>query len=320
MKKYRIGIIGTSEIAFRRFLPALQKSEHWEFAGVASRDIAKTASFTDAFGGRGYASYDEIIADSDIDAIYLPLPPALHFEWGKKVLQSGKHLFLEKPSTIAYRDTAELVELAEKNDLALRENYMFIEHGQLKVVDDIIKNNKIGETRLIRATFTFPKRAATDFRYNKALGGGALLDCGGYPIKVVSHFLGEATDCKAAKLYYDKAFGVDLYGNAVMESDSMTAQIAFGMDNSYKCELEIYGQRGYVKSPRVFTANVDTEVVLELEENGTKQTIKVAPEDQFYSSILRFEKCLDDASFRKREYQELLLQAKLIDQVMKKGS
>lgn len=315
MKKYRLGIIGSSEIAFRRFLPALKQVADFEYKGLASRNIEKTQKFIDAFGGKGYGSYDQIIQDQDIDILYIPLPPALHFEWAKKALDQGKHVFLEKPSTTSFDQTEALVKLAQNKGLVLRENYMFTDHSQLKVIDSLLAEGKIGDLRLIRVAFGFPRRAADDFRYNKDLGGGALLDCGGYTLKVASHLLGEGLECKYAKLEIEPDTGVDLYGNAILENQRGVAQISFGMDNAYKCELEIWGQNGFIKSPRIFTPGPDFEVVLEVEIKGERQTISLPAEDQFYGSILHFKACLEDAQIRERDYQELLIQARLVDQI-----
>ncbi|AVM67998.1 gfo/Idh/MocA family oxidoreductase [Lachnospiraceae bacterium oral taxon 500] len=320
MAKIKIGILGTSEIAFRRFLPALKKAENWEYAGVASRELAKTEKFVHEFGGKGYGSYEELLADGEIDAVYLPLPPALHFEWARKALENGKHVFLEKPSTISYEQTQELVRLAKQKNLALRENYMFTEHPQLRAIQAMIAEEKIGELRLIRIAFGFPRRAGKDFRYEKALGGGALLDCGGYTVKLASILLGEDTKCQYVSLNQDTLSDVDLYGSAVLEnSKRQVAQISFGMDNVYKCELEVWGQTGSIKSPRVFTAGSELEVALEIEEKGEKKSLRIPAADQFYGSILRFEGCLANNQRREREYQELLRQAELVEAVWLQG-
>ena len=317
MAKFKMGILGTSEIAFRRFLPALKKAGNWEYVGVASRTLQKTEKFVGQYGGRGYGSYDELIADQEVNAVYLPLPPSLHFEWARKALENGKHVFLEKPSAVCYEQTQELVRLAKQKDLALRENYMFTEHPQLRAIQAIIAEGKIGELRLIRIAFGFPRRAGKDFRYEKALGGGALLDCGGYTVKLASILLGEDTKCQYASLNQDTLSDVDLYGSAVLEnSKRQAAQISFGMDNAYKCELEVWGQTGSIKSPRIFTAGAELEVALEVEEKGEKKSLRIPAADQFYGSILRFEGCLTSNQQREKEYQELLRQAELVEEIM----
>jgi len=320
MTELKMGILGTSEIAFRRFLPALKKAENWEYAGVASRELAKTEKFVQEFGGKGYGSYEELLAEGEIDAVYLPLPPVLHFEWARKALENGKHVFLEKPSTISYEQTKMLVELASEKGLALRENYMFTEHPQLTVIQKLIAEGNIGELRLIRIAFGFPRREGNDFRYDRALGGGALLDCGGYTVKLANLLLGEDVKCQYANLNRDCLSDVDLYGWAVLENQKkQAAQISFGMDNSYKCELEIWGQKGSIKSPRIFTAGPELEVVLEVEEKGEKKLLPVPAADQFYGSILRFESCIESQEQRTVEYQELLRQARLVEAVQLQG-
>ena len=316
MTELNMGILGTSEIAFRRFLPALKKAGNWEYVGVASRTLQKTEKFVGQYGGRGYGSYDELIADQEVNAVYLPLPPSLHFEWARKALENGKHVFLEKPSAVCYKETENLVKLASEKGLALRENYMFTEHPQLQAIKDILRKGEIGELRLIRIAFGFPRRQGQDFRYNKALGGGSLLDCGGYTVKLASILLGTQVQCQYANLFQDNFSDVDLYGSAVIENEKkQVVQLSFGMDNAYKCEVEIWGQKGSVRSPRIFTAPADAMVKIEVEIAGNKEVREISANDQFYGSLMQFEKCINEPKTREKEYQELLLQARLMEQI-----
>ena len=180
----KIGILGTSDIAFRRFLPALKKCGDIEYAGVASRTPEKGKPFQEKFGGAVYNGYDALINDRSIDTVYVPLPPALHAQWGEKVLQAGKHLLMEKPFTTGPEDTKRLLALAKERGLAVHENYMFLYHSQLAKIRELISSGELGDIRLYRMAFGFPRRGSNDFRYVKALGGGALLDCGGYPVRL----------------------------------------------------------------------------------------------------------------------------------------
>ena len=121
---------------------------------------------------------------------------------------------------------------------------MFAFHNQLKEIAQIIERGEIGDVRLYRISFGFPQRAVNDFRYNKELGGGALIDAGGYTIKYAAMLLGETAHITAAQMNYTDEFEVDIYGSATLvNQDGATAQIAFGMDNSYKCELEVWGSK-----------------------------------------------------------------------------
>lgn len=285
----RIGILGTADIAFRRFLPALKKCPGMEYAGVASRTPEKTKPFVEAYGGQGYPSYEALLEDRSIDAVYVPLPPALHYEWGRKVLLAGKHLFMEKPFTTSLVETEDLLRLAEEKGLTVHENYMFLYHSQLAKVKELIADGALGEIRLYRMAFGFPKRAEGDFRYNKALGGGALLDCGGYPVRLALELLGESARVTQARLVQPEGYEVDLYGSAVLENDAGgCAQVSFGMDNAYQCQLEVWGSKVTLIAPRIFTAGPEFFPPLILRGSSGEETLPLETDNSFLNSIQEF--------------------------------
>lgn len=285
----RLGILGTADIAFRRFLPALSKCDGITYVGVASRTPQKGEKFRETFGGEVYESYDALIADKSIDAVYVPLPPALHFEWGKKVLEAGKHLLMEKPFTTNLHDTEQLLKLAEEKGLLVHENYMFLYHSQLAKVKQLIADGALGEIRLYRMSFGFPMRSQGDFRYNKELGGGALLDCGGYPVRLALELLGDTAKVVHSKLVQPEGFEVDLYGSAVMENDAgEVAQLSFGMDNAYQCQLEVWGSKVTLIAPRIFTAGDGIKPSLILRTSSDESKMELDADDQFLHSIESF--------------------------------
>lgn len=314
MNKIRIGILGTADIAYRRFLPALKKCDCFDYVGVAARYISKTQKFIDSFGGVGYSSYDKLLADSNIDAVYIPLPPALHFEWGKKALNAGKHLLMEKPFTINVKETEQLLKLAKEKKLAVHENYMFLYHSQLAKIKELIADGALGEIRLYRMSFGFPMRSQGDFRYNKELGGGALLDCGGYPIRLAIDLLGDTAKVVQSKLVQPKGFEVDLYGNAVMENDNgIVAQISFGMDNAYQCQLEVWGSKATLIAPRIFTAGEGVKPVLIIRSSYDESKIELEADDQFYNSINLFYQSIMKKVLLREEFGNILVQSKVVE-------
>ena len=312
----KIGVLGTAEIAFRRFLPALQKCEGIEYAGVASRTSEKGRKFKVTFGGEIYPSYDALLEDQSIDAVYVPLPPALHYEWGRKVLEHGKHLLMEKPFTTSLTETKELLHLAEEKRLAVHENYMFLYHSQLAWIKEQIHSGVLGEVRLIRTAFGFPFRGTNDFRYNKDLGGGALLDCGGYPLRLVVELLGPETSLTTARLNMGRELEVDLYGSATLENSAgQVAQLSFGMDNSYKCELEVWGSKGCLLAPRIFTAPAGFAPTIELKLGNESKTETLPVDDSFEISIRTFLALLQNPQPR----HDILLQARLVDDLRRES-
>ena len=334
MSKVRIGIICPSEIAFRRFMPAIQKLDCAEYIGVAHASAkewfgdnepdealllsekAKAENFRKEYGGKVFDSYAELLTSSDVDAVYLPLPPALHYRWAKEALTRGKHIFLEKPSTTSCADTEDLINTAKDKRLAVHENYMFAFHKQIAEIQDIIASGKLGDVRLYRIAFGFPQRAKNDFRYNKSLGGGALLDCGGYTIKLATMLLGETAKIAYSNLNYTDGFDVDIYGSAAMINDSgTTAQLSFGMDNSYKCELEVWGSKGFLRTGRILTAPDGFEPTAEITIGNEAETVKLSADDTFGKSIKHFCRCVQDAKAREENYKKILKQAELVDEV-----
>lgn len=338
----RIGIICPSEIAFRRFMPALKKAEDCiVFAGIGyaspeewfgdisnvsaetikeqqERECAKAQTFIDAYGGKIYKGYQQLIESEDIDAIYLPLPPALHYKWAKMALENGKHVFVEKPSTTSLADTDSLIEIASKKGLALHENYMFVFHDQLKTLDDVVKSGEIGDVRLYRISFGFPLRAKNDFRYNKALGGGALLDAGGYTMKYANYLLGDSAKVVTAQVNGIDGYEVEMFGSCTMVNDEgLTAQLAFGMDNDYKCEVEIWGSKGTITSNRILTAPEGFVPTYTIKKNQDFETRNLPADDAFLKSIKRFVACVNDRSIRKDNYEILLKQEKLVEDFKK---
>ena len=336
----RIGIICPSEIAFRRFMPALQRAcDKIQFSGIAyssteewfgdiskvspeaireqqERESNKAQTFIDAFGGKKYKGYQTLIESKDIDAIYLPLPPALHYKWAKMALENGKHVFVEKPSTCYLKDTEDLITIAREKGLALHENYMFVFHNQIRELNDIIsEGSQVGKPRLYRITFGFPRRALNDFRYNKNLGGGALLDAGGYTMRYATELLGPTARVTTAQVNYDPDFEVEIFGSATMVNDAgLTAQLAFGMDNDYRCDIEIWGSKGTITSGRILTAPVGCVPTYTLKQNQEYSQHNLSEDDAFYKSIQRFIACVNDDEVRKENYAILLKQEQLVQQ------
>lgn len=312
----KLGILGTADIAFRRFLPALSKCPGITYAGVASRTPQKCQKFQEQYGGEVYDSYDALLEDESIDAVYVPLPPALHYEWGKKVLLAGKHLLMEKPFTTNPQHTKELLELAEKNGLAVHENYMFLYHSQLDWIRQQLQENRIGDLRLIRTAFGFPFRGNTDFRYDKELGGGALLDCGGYPIRLATELLGSTAAVTTAQLNCGRGLNVDVYGSASMVNDlGQVAQISFGMDNSYKCELELWGSTGCILADRIFTAPAGFTPSMRLKTQTGEEQVLLESDDSFLNSICTFYENVQNIDKRETMRNSIYLQSILVEKV-----
>lgn len=310
-----LGIIGCSEIAYRRFMPAAKCLKDVSVIAVAEEyDTRKLNKFCNDYQIEGMDSFISLIQRDDIDAVYVPQPPALHYKWAKEALLHGKHVLIEKPSTISFELTKDLVETAKRNNLALHENYMFQYHSQISAIRKLINNGEIGDIRLYRTSFGFPLRASNDFRYIKELGGGALLDAGGYTLKLASILLGDSVKINSATLSYIEGYEVDMFGNAQLSNElGQVCQISFGMDCFYKCSLEVWGSKGFLSTDRIFTAPEDYEPTVNIFKANNSQIIQLPSDNHFVHSIENFIKETIDDVQRNNMYNEILLQSSLVE-------
>lgn len=333
MKKLKIGVLGPSEIAFRRMVPAILKSEKFEFTGVACADETewkqnevtdksiidnehkKALTFIQSFGGVIYDSYRQLL-ESDVDAIYMPLPPALHYHWAKLAIKHGKHILVEKPLTTSLEETKNLTALTNSQDVAMHENFAFIYHNQIYKIKQFLNSGYIGELRLIRAAFGFPYRGNQDFRYNKSLGGGALLDCGGYPLKLASYLLGGDVKVSESHLGVSRGHDVDVFGSATLiNNDNQIAQIAFGMDNAYKCDVEIWGSDGYLSTDRVYSPPADFVAKIKIKKGNCEEIVEIPEDDQFKNSLDHFYECISNMQVRNENCKQIIHQAELFEEI-----
>ena len=283
----RIGVMGCANIARRSVIPAILAVPDLRLAGVASRTPDKGREFARQFGCEHLGNYQNLLDHPHIDAIYMPLPPGLHAEWAAKALLAGKHLLIEKSLATSLPEAERLVALARRARLVMMENYMFQHHAQQAAVKNILRES-LGEIRLFRATFCFPPLPAGNFRYDKSLGGGALYDAGGYPLKACQLFMGSDLAVLSACLNSNAA-GVDVWGGAMLSASVRGAcvplQIAFGFDQYYQCGIEVIGQKGRLTTSRTFTASEGFAPSALLETPNRKQEIQL-PADNHFQRIL----------------------------------
>lgn len=338
----RIGIISPADIAFRRFMPALLENKDFEYIGLAmysrgerfaktevlpeeqdrimQNEEKKVDKFVRTYGGKIYRSYEELIQSKEIDAVYLPLPPALHYVYAEKLLNSGKHLLVEKPATISLENSRVLIQTAREKKLAICENYMFVYHRQIEAIKKMIKDKKIGDIRLLSMKFGFPKRAENDFRYKENMGGGGLFDACGYPVRLATALMGDECKVECACLNYIEDYEVDMYGSAtIVNQDGITAQLAFGMDNEYRCELEIWGNRGIFRTERIFTPPADMLTEGFVIHQGSRETLEFGIDNTFANSLHFFNECIGNTEHRNQSYHEIEVQARLIQEIGEKA-
>jgi NDP-hexose-3-ketoreductase len=320
-KKINIGVLGCANIAQRYLIPSICKNNLFQLVGVASRSKKKADSFASIFNTKAYYSYESLL-ELDLDAIYIPLPNGLHYEWIKKALNKNIHVLVEKSLACNLAEVQELNLFAKNNGLVLMENFQFKFHKQLKFIQDEIDLGKLGEIKLLRSSFGFPPFADKDnIRYQKAIGGGALLDAGAYTIKIAQIFLGSEIYIEGASL--DKPFDkeVDISGSAYikLKNSYVTAQIAFGFDHFYQNSLEIWGSKGKLTASRILTAGPGVKATVRIEGSDGYDNLHELEDDHFHNMLNHFSGLIHTQNGIDNEYDQNVNQARLIGEIFKKS-
>jgi len=313
--KIRLGLLGCASIARRHMIPAAIELGQFDLVAVASRDEKKGEDFSSQFKCESVIGYETLVKRTDLDAIYIPLPVGLHHRWTKRCLEEHKHVLVEKSFVPDLSSVQDLTSLASTNNLVIMENFAFLFHSQLKHVQQLIRCNEIGDVRSFRSAFGFPPRSSGDIRYDRSLGGGALLDAGTYTLRSTQTFLGSDLTVKSASLNIDRSSGVDIFGSAhLVNRKGLSSTVSFGFDNFYQCMYEIWGSKGRIIVERAYTAAPDFKPTLIIESINSRKTLSLKPDNQFKNILTEFHRRIINSKHRAQQYDELINQARLLEE------
>ncbi|MCP3817860.1 Gfo/Idh/MocA family oxidoreductase [Streptomyces sp. A3M-1-3] len=289
MTPVRIGVLGCADIARRRMLPAMAATDGVEIAAVASGDAARARELAGQFGARPVHGYAALLDRDDVDAVYVPLPAALHEEWTEAALRAGKHVLAEKPLTTGPAGTGRLMAPAERSGRVLMENVMFVHHPQHAAVAKLVADGAIGEVRAFQAAFAIPALPEDNIRHRADLGGGALWDTGVYPVRAALHHLGDSLRVVGATLVQQPGRTVDTGGAALLRTpEGVSAQLVFGLDHAYRSSYEIWGSEGRITVDRAFTPPADMPPQVLLERRSGTERIALPAADQVARTVAAF--------------------------------
>ncbi|HEX8766404.1 MAG TPA: Gfo/Idh/MocA family oxidoreductase [Candidatus Acidoferrum sp.] len=220
-KKVKWGVLGAAAIAVKKVIPAMQKGEWSEIVAIASRDSRKAQDAAAELGiPKAVGSYEELLADPEIEAIYNPLPNHLHVPWSIKAAEAGKHVLCEKPLSLTVRDAKELLRVRDRCAVKIGEAFMVKTHPQWLRVRDLIRRGVVGKLRSIAGVFSYFNRDPKNVRNVPEWGGGGLMDIGCYPITMSRWIFGEEPLRVCGMLEADPEFGTDRLSSAMMEFPS----------------------------------------------------------------------------------------------------
>ena len=218
MEPVRFGVMGTAKIALEKVIPAMQASRQCRIAAIASRDLGRAEAAAAALGiSRAYGSYEALLQDPEIEAVYNPLPNHLHVPLSIAAAEAGKHVLCEKPIALSAAEALSLVAARERTGVLIQEAFMVRCHPQWVRVRELVRNGAIGTLRVVQGSFSYMNRDPANVRNQADIGGGGVYDIGCYPI-VGSRFLFAAEPIRVAGLIeHDPDFATDRLASVVME-------------------------------------------------------------------------------------------------------
>jgi predicted dehydrogenase len=269
MKKIRWGVLSTASIGVRKVLPAMQKGEFSTIAAIASRDIAKANEVAASLAiPTAYGSYQQLIADPGIDAVYNPLPNQLHVPWTIKAAEAGKHVLCEKPISLTVAEAESLLEVRERTRVKIGEAFMVRSHPQWLRMRALIDQGKIGKLRAVMGSFSYFNVDPKNIRNQVECGGGALYDIGCYCIQASRYAFGEEPTRVVGCIDRDPRMRIDRLTSALLEFPSGQAVFTSSTQLVPNQRLQFFGTTGRIEIEIPFNAPNDRPTRIAVDSTG----------------------------------------------------
>jgi len=294
----RWGILGAAKIALEKVIPGMRGSAKAQVVAIASRDIAKARSAANRLGiPRAYGSYQELIADPDIEAIYNPLPNHLHVPWSIRAAQEGKHVLCEKPIALTAREALDLLEARDRTGVQIGEAFMVRTHPQWHKVREIIASGRIGELRLVAGHFSYYRRDPGDIRSRVEWGGGALMDVGCYPITISRWLFGAEPTEVVGLIERDPDMQIDRLTSGLLRFEGGQATFSCAGQLVQYQAMQIFGTRGRISVEIPFNPPPGDECRVFVDDGrdltgGGIEAITFPPVDQYTLQADRFSEAI----------------------------
>jgi predicted dehydrogenase len=284
MRKVRWGVLSTARIAVERVIPAMQRGRHAEIVAIASRDPERARSAAARLGvATAHGSYEAMLEDAEVEAVYNPLPNHLHVPWSLRAIAAGKHVLCEKPVALGAAEAGTLLDAARRYPhLKVMEAFMYRHHPQWLRVQRSIAAGAIGQVRTVHTVFSYHNVDPANVRNQAALGGGGgLMDIGCYGISVARLVLGAEPARVCAIAEQDPRFGVDRLASAILDFGERTATFTCATQLAPYQRVSIFGTTGSIEVEQPFNPPRDEPCRLRYGRDGRVEDVWIEPADQY---------------------------------------
>jgi predicted dehydrogenase len=318
MNKVRFGVLGTAKIA-TKVGQAIKDAASAELVAIGSRNLETAKAWGIQYGApQAYGSYSEVLVDENIDAIYIPLPPALHCEWTVKAAEAGKHVLCEKPTALNSTEVTKMFAACKANGVQFMDGTMWSHHPRTREMKAVLKSGKLGRLRRVTSAFTVNIADTPEqIRFSPDLGGGAIYDLGWYCVRAALWAFDDLPQRVYATGEYHR--GVDINAAITMWfSNQRTAVFDCGFDMGLRKWFEVAGEEGnLVCDDFLAPTNIDAPRFWTHDDRGNSETHLSAGVVQQTEMIQRFCEIVREGTLEKRWFQESLDTQRVVDALLK---
>ena len=322
MRKINWGVMGTAGIAKGQTIPGMQQAENCNLYAIAGRSLEKAQAFQKEFGfEKAYGSYAELLADPHVEAVYIPLPNELHYEWTIKAMEAGKHVLCEKPLAPTPEQVAALYDAADRCGVILMEAFAYLHSPYMQALKEELACGSIGDVLYLESTFITSDYNVQNIRMRKETYGGSVYDLGCYCTTMALWLLGKAPEkVQAIAEFSDR--GIDTLTTALLTfPGGVKAQLTSGMilatDKDYRIDrLQIHGTKGCIKSGVRFNQAGDLQYTVQTEAGETVKTVH-APQN-YRLEVEQLGRCILDGEKIHVSRDFSVMNSRLLQQILEK--
>ncbi|MGC1422314.1 MAG: Gfo/Idh/MocA family oxidoreductase [Terracidiphilus sp.] len=268
-KRLRWGVLSTANIGIKKVLPAMQHGQWTTVEAIASRDLAKAKEAAAKLGiPKAYGSYEELLSDPEIDAIYNPLPNQLHVPWTAKAAEAGKHVLCEKPISITVAEAKTLLAVRARTGVKIGEAFMIRSYTQWLRVGELLRSGRIGQLRSVAGFFSYYNDDPANIRNHVESGGGALLDIGCYCIQAARYGFGQEPKRVVGLIERDPKMKIDRLTSAMLDFDGGHAIFTCSTQLVAYQKVQFFGTKGRIEMEIPFNAPKDRPTRIFIDETG----------------------------------------------------
>jgi predicted dehydrogenase len=318
MSKIHWGVLSTARIGVEKVIPAMQKGIFAEIVALASRDIERAQKV--AVGLRipkAYGSYEELLADKEIEAVYIPLPNHLHVEWTLKSLEAGKHVLCEKPLGLDLKQVEYLQDKVRSfPSLIVMEAFMYRFHPQWQAIRKLIDEGRIGELRHIHSFFSYFNINPMDIRNKAEIGGGGLLDIGCYCISLSRFLFKDEPHRVFGSIEYDPKLKIDRLTSGVLEFEKGTSTFTCSTQLSNHQFADVLGTRGKIEIENPFTPSPENSTTVVLHGESGKKEIAFEACNQYTIQGEMFSQAIINKTAAPTPLEDAVANMRVIDRIV----